>query len=896
MGLATYRKKRSFNTTPEPTGGVSEDKNQLHFVVQKHDASHLHYDFRLELRGVLKSWAVPKGPSMDPSVKRLAMEVEDHPYDYRKFEGVIPKGEYGGGTVIVWDEGIYVPADEEFESKEAMEKHLYSEWKKGKLMVVLLGQKLKGKFVLVKSSTGGDNAWLLMKYKDEYARKTDILKKASSVISGKTIQQMAKNPAGVWDQSDKKSSVKKKPQGSPGSNGQLKKEQTKKQLPKKQEAKLPTGRRAKFPEKIAPMLATLVDRPFDEPGWIYEIKWDGYRAIAHCNGNRVHLKSRNFKSFDEKFYPVHDALKVLHLKAVLDGEIVVLKENGTSDFGSLQNWRSEADGILKYYVFDLLWHNGKSLMHLTLLERRAALEALIPENETVIVSKAFMSDGITFFEAAGKMKLEGIMAKRESSEYLPGERTKNWLKIKIAMRHEVVIGGYTKNDGTSKAFSALLAGVYKNGKLHYTGKIGTGFSDKMQAEMMKKFKPLERKTNPFEEEPDINKPSRFRPDPPHATVTWLKPDLVGEVSYTELTGDGIMRHPSFEGLRDDKKAKEVLPEKATKLTTMDKRSVISENKLVTPQKKGERKTLLNPTEKQQVKTINGHELTFTNLDKIYWPKEKITKRDMINYYYQVAPYMLPHLKDRPQSLNRFPNGITGESFYQKDVTDKVPEWVDRFPYTSDGKKKNFLVCNDESELLLMASLGCIEINPWNSTINNPDHPDWCVIDLDPSKNNFNQVIEAALVTKEVFERAGITSYCKTSGSTGLHIYVPLKAKYTYEESKEFARLIATLVQAELPNTTSIERTVSKRKGKIYIDFLQNRPQATIASVYSLRPKPGASVSMPLHWEEVKPGLKILDFTIKNAMERIRSEGDIFKPVLGKGVDMLKAIKKLNVER
>ncbi|WP_336516003.1 DNA ligase D [Pollutibacter soli] len=895
MGLATYKKKRSFNKTPEPTGGVSDDNKQLHFVIQKHDASHLHYDFRLELRGVLKSWAVPKGPSMDPSVKRLAMEVEDHPYDYRKFEGIIPKGEYGGGTVIVWDEGIYVPADEEFDSKEAMEKHLYSEWKKGKIMVVLLGQKLKGKFVLVKSKGGGaDNAWLLMKYKDEYARKTDILKKASSVISGKTIQQMEKDPVGVWG-SNKKSLVKKKLQEKPQRvNGRLKKAQAKKQSEKNTPTKAIAGKRAKFPEKIPPMLATLVDQPFDEPGWMYEIKWDGYRAIAHCNGTQVHLKSRNDKSFDEKFYPVVDALKKLNFKAVLDGEIVVLKENGTADFGSLQNWRSEADGILKYYVFDVLWLDGKSLLQLPLSERRAALESLIPEDETVIISKAFHSDGIMFYEAAGKMQLEGIMAKRESSEYVPGERSKDWLKIKVALRHEVVIGGYTKNDGTSKAFSALLAGVYKSGKLHYTGKIGTGFSDKMQAEMMKKFKPLERKTNPFEEEPDINKPSRFRPNPPHATVTWLKPELVGEVSYTELTSDGIMRHPSFEGLRDDKKAKEVLPEKAKKLTTMVKRSVISEKNLVTPPKKGERKSLLNPTEKQQVKKINGHELTFTNLDKIYWPKEKITKRDMINYYYQVAPYILPHLKDRPQSLNRFPNGITGESFYQKDVTDKVPDWVDRFPYTSEGKKKNFLVCNDESELLLMASLGCIEINPWNSTIHTPDNPDWCVIDLDPSKDNFNQVIEAALVTKEVFERAGITSYCKTSGSTGLHIYVPLKAKYTYEESKEFGRLIATLVQAELPNTTSIERTVNKRKGKIYIDFLQNRPQATIASVYSLRPKPGASVSMPLHWEEVKTGLKIKDFTIKNAMERISSEGDIFKPVLGKGIDMLKAIKKLNV--
>ncbi len=892
MGLSLYNKKRSFNKTTEPTGG-RPDGEQLHFVIQKHDASHLHYDFRLEHKGVLKSWAVPKGPSLDPSVKRLSMMVEDHPYDYRTFEGIIPKGEYGGGTVIVWDQGIYEPADTEVTGKEAMEREMNKQLKNGKIVIELHGEKLNGKFTLVKTHFGGENSWLLMKTKDEFARKSDILKKAASVISGKTIRQMSLNPENVLDQPDKKKqrSSKKRQKADP----ERKTTNGKEQAPAKTEVTTRglKGSKTAFPQTIAPMLATLVDQPFDAPGWTYEVKWDGYRAIAHANGNKVHIKSRNNKIFDEKFYPVTSALSSLNLKAVIDGEIIVVNENGTADFGKLQNWRSEADGTLKYFVFDVLWLDGYSLLQLPLSVRREKLEALIPENSTIQISKAFDSDGLSFFEAARKMKLEGIMAKKEDSLYTPGLRSKEWLKIKVAIRHEVVIGGYTKNNGSSKTFSALLAGVYKNGKLHYTGKIGTGFSDKMQAEMMKKFKPLVRKTVPFSETPDVNKPSRFRPDPPQAMVTWLKPELVGEVSYTEITSDGIMRHPSFEGLRDDKKAKDVKPEKTEKLTNMVKRSVLNDKKIINPEKNTERKTLLNPNEKQQVKKVNGHDLTFTNLDKIYWPKEKITKRDMINYYYQVAPFMLPHIKNRPQSLNRHPDGITGGSFYQKDITGKVPDWVTKFPYTSEGQKKNFFVCNNESDLLLMASLGCIEINPWSSQTDNPDNPDWCVIDLDPSKNDFNHVIEAAQVTKKVLDHGGIECYCKTSGSTGLHIYIPLNAKYSYEESKEFARLIATLVQAELPDTTSIERVVSKRRGKIYIDFLQNRPQATIAAVYSLRPKPGASVSMPLHWEEVKKGLTIKDFTIKNAIARIRENGDIFKPVLGKGVNILKALKTLN---
>ncbi|MBO9203327.1 MULTISPECIES: DNA ligase D [Niastella] len=652
------------------------------------------------------------------------------------------------------------------------------------------------------------------------------------------------------------------------------------------------GVKASFPRGFSPMLATLVDKPFDADNWLFEVKWDGYRAIAHCQHNKVSVISRNNKSFNEKFYPITAALEKLNLNAVLDGEIIISNKEGISSFGDLQNWRSEADGELLYYVFDLLWLDGYLLMDLPLVQRREILKKMLPKHPTVQLSQTFNAPGTTFYDIAKEMNLEGIIAKRADSIYVPGVRSKDWLKIKIAKRQEVVIGGFTRNAGSTKLFSSLLVGVFENGALHYTGKIGTGFTDKDQRAMMEKFKPLMRKNCPFEREPDYNKPSRFRPNPPKATATWLKPALVCEVAFAEITSDGVMRHPSFEGMRIDKKATDVKAEKAKPLKKVMPESILHKEKIITRRSESERKTLLNPGEKQQERTINGHKLKFSNLNKIYWPKEKITKRDMLNYYYQVAPIILPYLKDRPQSMNRFPNGIDGESFYQKNVAGKIPDWINTFPYTDKSIQKSFLVPVREADVLYMASLGCIEMNPWSSRVQQPDNPDWCIIDLDPDTNTFDQVIKTAQVTHEILESAGIPNYCKTSGSTGIHIYIPLGAKYLYEASREFGRLIATIVNEQLPRFTSIERATADRKGKIYIDFLQNRPQATLACAYSLRPKPGATVSMPLHWEDVKKGLKMKDFTIHNVVARIKEQGDIFKPVLGKGINMKKAIVSL----
>jgi bifunctional non-homologous end joining protein LigD len=906
MSLKEYVKKRDFTKTAEPKAGMSKDKNKLMFVVQKHDASRLHYDFRLEMEGVLKSWAVPKGPSTDPKTKRLAMMVEDHPFDYRNFEGIIPQGEYGGGTVIVWDQGTYQPI-EEIKGKKAQEKHLLEQLKSGSVKIKLQGEKLHGEFALVKTHGMGDNAWLLIKHDDEYASKKDITKLDTSILSGKTIEQMEKTSEKVWQHGHEEDVEEEKP----------KSKSKKKTLEKPAEemvgentdvplvdtsgadaaALIKSAPKSAIPKTIKPMKATLVDEPFDDPDWLYEVKWDGYRAVGIINKGDVQLISRNNLPFD-KFYPINKVLKSWDINAVIDGEILVLNDKGISDFGALQNWRSEADGTLVYYVFDILWYEGKNLMNLTLKDRLTILKDVLHTNDDDIrVSKVFEANGIEFFNAAEKIGLEGIIAKKASSVYTSDLRSREWLKIKVQKRQEVVITGFTRNEGTSKLFSALTLGVYDNGVLRYAGKVGTGFNEKMQKEMMAQFKPLITDKSPFDVEPDVDKPSRFRPQRLGAKPTWLKPELVGEVAFAEVTSDGIFRQASFKGMRTDKEAKDVILEtpKETEevVEEVEKKAENHHSKAIKPPKDKERKTLLNPKDETQVRKICGHDLKFTHLSKVYWPEDGITKRDMFNYYYRVAEYILPYLKDRPMSLNRFPNGIHGPSFYQKDVKGKAPDWVTKtFPYTtSDGEHKEYLVGSDEAVLLWMASLGCIEMNPWFSRIQSPDNPDYCVIDLDPDKNTFDQVIEAAQEVKKVLDAIDVPCFCKTSGSTGMHIYIPLDAKYTYDQSQMFARIIVNIVHKQIPDYTSLERMVANRKGKMYLDFLQNRPGATIAGPYSLRPKIGATVSMPLHWDEVKPGLTMKHFTIHNSIDRIKVEGDLFKGVLGKAIDLEKTIKK-----
>lgn len=628
-----------------------------------------------------------------------------------------------------------------------------------------------------------------------------------------------------------------------------------------------------MPRDLKPMLATLTDEPFNDSNWQFELKLDGYRTLAYLKSGKVDLRSRNNNSFNKKFTAIHDALQDWNINALLDGEVVVLNDEGRPDFNSIQLWEKKKHGQLVYYVFDLLWIDGYNIMNEPLHKRRSLLSQLMPDNGIIRFSDHIDEIGKEFFEIAKSNSLEGIIAKKKDSVYIPESRAKTWLKIKAEQRHEAIICGYTKKRDTDREFSSLILGLEKNNKLEFIGQAGTGYSSALQDELMKKMKPLTTKKCPFKTDPPISDP-----------IVWLKPFLVCEVKYTELTSEGVMRHASFQGLREDKSAFELNTEE-DKISSNEISEIDESNDLLV--KKGKAESIV---------TIDGHDLKLTNLTKLYWPKEKISKGDMLNYYYQVAEYIMPYMKDRPQSLNRFPNGINGENFYHKNMGGKVEKWLNTFKRVSEsagGEPKDFLICSNTASLIYMANLGCIEMNPWHSRIQSPHYPDWSVVDLDPGKISFDKVIETALMVKKILDSLDIPSYPKTSGSEGIHIYIPLGAKYNYEQSKQLAELIANMVHEELPSFTSIIRNPEKRKDKIYIDFLQNRPIQTICAPYSIRPKPGATVSMPLHWDEVKKGLKISNFTIKNTIGRLKVEGDLFTGVLGKGIDLNKILKGLS---
>jgi bifunctional non-homologous end joining protein LigD len=653
------------------------------------------------------------------------------------------------------------------------------------------------------------------------------------------------------------------------------------------------------------MMATLVDEPFDDQDWIYEIKWDGYRAISSVEKGKVDLRSRNDISFTEKFFPVTKALEEWNVNIVVDGEIVAVDEQGVAQFQGLQSWQKTGEGTLVYYVFDILWLEGHSLIELPLVTRKEILSQLIPESDILFYSDHIVGEGKKFFEAAKEKGLEGIIAKNSNSSYQVAQRSKDWLKIKTTQRQEAVIAGYTAGRASRQHFGALILGVYEGDDLVYAGHTGSGFNQKTLSEIWNKLQPLVTNKCPFRVKPKTNMPA-----------TWVKPKLICEIKFQEWTQDNLMRQPIFMGLRFDKKPTEVKREKPmtakkaknkseAEVKKSEKPSAIKKaksksipgKKLPTMKKsqiKGTSENWLPVNEKDKTVIVDGKELKFTNLDKIYWKKEKYTKRDMLNYYHNITPYMLPYMKDRPQSLNRHPNGINGMSFYQKDVRGKVASWIETHADFSESNNETieYFVCTNEASLLYLANLGCIEMNPWHSRTQTPDHPDYCLIDLDPHEIGFDKVIETAQTVKKVLDDLEIPGYCKTSGASGLHIYIPLGAKYDYDQSKHLAELIVTLVHHEIPSFTSLERSPQKRRRKIYLDYLQNRQSQTVAAPYSVRPKPGAPVSTPLHWEEVKKGLSPSAFTMKNIFDRLKREGDLFKPVLQKGIDLKKTLLRI----
>jgi bifunctional non-homologous end joining protein LigD len=623
------------------------------------------------------------------------------------------------------------------------------------------------------------------------------------------------------------------------------------------------------------MLATLVDKPFDRPGWIFEPKWDGFRAIAEVAPKHVRLYSRNQGSFDKKFAPVVRSLEELGHEAVLDGEVVVVDEAGISHFQLLQNYQKTGKGQLIYYVFDILYLDGHDLQGLPLIRRKELLEKCLGPNNGVRLSEHIEDNGVALFQAAKAHHLEGIVAKNGQSVYRQETRGRDWLKIKTHLRQEAVIGGFTEPRQIRKHLGALILGVYEDGELIYIGRTGGGFDAKELADVRKKIEPLIRRTSPFRSRPKSNAP-----------VHWVEPEFVCEVSFQEWTASGLLRQPIFLGFREDKPAQEVhreTPEAASQGLKRDKNARNSARSAAPG--------------RNSVENASGAEprVRLTHLDKIYWPDENYSKGDLVEYYRDVAPLILPYLRDRPESLHRHPDGIDGKSFFQKDVSQNPPpDWVETVQIRSDSDGKNviYIVCQTQDSLLYMVNLGCIELNPWNSRLGSLENPDYLVIDLDPEKISFAHVIETARTVRRVLEKVGVESVCKTSGKTGLHIYVPLGARYGYEQAKQFAEIVANVAQRDLPESTSVLRSPAKRQGRVYLDFLQNHRGQTLAAPYSVRPVSKAPVSTPLKWHEVTRALDPTKFTIRTIRKRIDKVGDLWEPVLGEGVDLEDCLNRL----
>ncbi|WP_259068306.1 DNA ligase D [Mucilaginibacter sp. X4EP1] len=832
MTLLDYFKKRDFKKTTEPKSGKNNAK-ALSFVVQRHHASHLHYDFRLELDGVLKSWAVPKGPSMNPEDKRLAMMVEDHPYDYRNFEGIIPNGNYGAGVVLIWDKGSYTSlADDRKNDVKTLREGL----KAGNLKFRLNGDILKGDFALVKLHSKEENSWLLIKHKDEFAEK-DF--NSEDFVPDK-IKGMKNNKEG--DAKDLPSVKEIKAE---------KKSHDVSEDVAEADDEPPAGK------PYRPMTAKLEAKVFDNDDWIYERKLDGYRAIGYT-GSKAKLISRNDIDFSGDYAKVVEVLKSIPQKDILDGELVVEDTDGKSSFQYIQHYDGDTkDLTLKYYVFDLLNLDGHDLRDMELIKRKQLLKTFLDtvDSPNIIYNEHVLSKGTAFFKKAQKEGWEGIIGKDGQSYYNSGKRTDTWLKFKLQNSQEAIICGYTAPVGSRKYFGSLILGIKPGDKIQYIGNCGTGFNDAWIKELYTKLEPLTTDKKPFDE--TMARKSK---------VYWVEPKLVCEVWYAELTEDKHLRHPVFKGLREDKQSEKVVME--TPETQLPDEAVL---------------------------TYGKKQLKMTHLNKVFWKEEGITKGQLISYYRDMADWIVPYLKDKPISMRRQPNGIGDPGFFQKDTdTAHLPGFIKTEPLYSESNDKNinYIIGNDAATLMYMVNLGCIEINPWLSSYKTPENPDYVVIDLDPHDVPFTQAVEAALKTKEIFDRMKLDVFIKTSGSKGLHIYCYLGAKHDYDFVKMFAEYTASLIHSELPDTTSVERSPAKRKNRIYIDFLQNRRGQTIACPYAVRPKPGATVSTPLHWHEVTDNLKLSDYTIFNTLDRVKQVDDPWKNITQSKADLRVALELL----
>jgi bifunctional non-homologous end joining protein LigD len=771
--LDEYRRKRDRRETPEPFSDARERSSRAPvFVVQRHDARRLHYDFRLERDGALASWAVPKGVPLEPGQRQLAVHVEDHPIEYASFEGEIPKGQYGAGTVEIWDDGTY---------------ELVEEKKDGGLTVRLHGKRLEGTWTLVPAKLDGDpKNWLLIKKREDGAR------------------QVVRT-------------------------------------------------------EYAPMLATVAAEVPKGGGWLHEVKWDGYRAIAYVRSGEATLRSRNDNDLTGRFPGVGKAIEkaVRTPECVLDGEVGALDEDGRMTFSAMQQGRSGTSYV--YVAFDVLEVDGQPLLDRPLTERRERLEQVLDRrNRAVQLSETF-EDGEALFEAAKEQRFEGIVSKGADSRYLPGKRSRDWLKIKTANDQEFVVAGYTRGKGRrSSGFGSLVLAVHDGDELRYVGNVGTGFTDAEIERLLEKLRPLERETTPFREVPKMPKVRK-------ADVVWVEPKLVAQVEFAEWTHDGHLRAPRYKGLREDKPAEEVEREEPEPASGSEPQT---QERLGTEVRKGNRV------------------LKLSNLDKVFFPDDGITKGDLLEYYRAVAPVLIPHLKDRPFTMKRYPHGIEGDFFFQKDAPKHMPDWIPRRKFSASTRDRppkrrliDFALVNDELALLWMVNMACIDMNTWYSRVDKPERPDFVLFDLDPSPDvGFAETIEVALLVKQALDALGLESFPKTSGSEGIHVLVPVARRHTFDDTREFSEIVARAIARAHRGLATTEWTKAKRRG-VLIDSNQNGEGKTIASVYSVRPKPGAPVSTPLRWDEVTEKLNPSIYSMDVVLDRVRRYGDVFEGVL-----------------
>ncbi len=885
--LSEYQRKRDFSKTPEPRG-EPDPKGGNRFVVQKHWATRLHYDFRLEMEGVLVSWAIPKGPTLNPAERRLAAHVEDHPVDYYDFEGTIPKGEYGGGTVMVWDWGT-------FELEEATPAESL---RRGEVKFRLNGLRLTGRYALVRTRSEKD--WLLIKKKDEAADPNfDIEKFDTSVKTGRTKEEIEQGKDAVWSS-----------RREPGQGGLI---------------NLANAEKGPMPKNIDPMKAQLVDEPFDDDRWLYEVKWDGIRLISFIDNEKVSLQTRAGRTVDAEYPQLQTISRLVNAKqAVLDGEVVILDEEGRPSFQLLQN-RGKESRTMQYIVFDILYIDGQRLFRVPLEDRKRLLRDVVRDAGVLKYSDHVVGQGKAFYRAARANRLEGIVAKLRASLYQPGIRSSAWLKIKIVRTQDVVIGGFTAPRNSRKHFGAILVGVYdEQGRFVYAGHTGGGFDEKALAALAKRMQPL------------ITKDPPFSGKPPHTNEkpTWVKPELVAEVKFSEWTRDGVMRMPVFLRLREDvdpssvrrEQARDAEKESARAEATMkvparaaSKRGAATvASKTITVDKparraprQATRKDLpdtplsqaaaqiskrlgsnirgataseleaLDAIKKEGNWEIGGRTVHLTNLDKLLFPEDRYSKRDLVRYYVQAAPVMIPYYSRRPLSMNPHPDGIHGKSYWVKDKPDYAPEWIPTFRYQDQKSLKDWILIEEVATLAWLANHAVIDLHPWYSRVDKPEYPDWSVVDLDPAEGaTFDDVVDVARVVKTALDHLKLKALLKTTGQSGLHVYIPIERRYTLDDSRGFVATLAHMIAELMPDKVTEVWEVKRRTGKIRIDYTQNVINKTLAGPYSVRPAPRAPVSTPIRWEELDDRrLRPDKWTIKTLGERLLEVGDLFHDAL-----------------